>query len=53
MIKSHRPLQDVLREFTSRFTGTLRYWYHIGPTIPSISKQLMVNSSPRSSLQRK
>ncbi|KAL5733956.1 hypothetical protein ACOSP7_031817 [Xanthoceras sorbifolium] len=27
--------------------------HNIGPTIPSISKQLMVNSSPRSSLQRK
>ncbi|KAL5814889.1 hypothetical protein ACOSQ4_025530 [Xanthoceras sorbifolium] len=27
--------------------------HSIGPTIPSISKQLMVNSSPQSSLQRK
>ncbi|KAL5835062.1 hypothetical protein ACOSQ4_014559 [Xanthoceras sorbifolium] len=29
------------------------FLHSIGPTIPSISKQLMVNSSPRSSLQRK
>ncbi|KAL5854328.1 hypothetical protein ACOSQ4_004130 [Xanthoceras sorbifolium] len=27
MKKSHHPLQDVLKEFTSRFTGTLRDWY--------------------------
>ncbi|KAL5845948.1 hypothetical protein ACOSQ3_009472 [Xanthoceras sorbifolium] len=27
MTKSNRPLQNVLREFTSLFTGTLRDWY--------------------------
>ncbi|KAL5804959.1 hypothetical protein ACOSQ3_031759 [Xanthoceras sorbifolium] len=39
MTKSNRTLEDILQEFSSRFTGTLREWYqsliYVGSKSPS------------------